>query len=281
MDVDTKSTKTLMLLLTVLIFTASIFEADARRRYNPEKTRKSAIKMIRKTSVDVSHLAGLKPMPSDSAEIQDSILQESEELTVDMPEGCPPRIGEYGEDIEELKKEDDVTVDMQKFTKMWLEFVEEAEDENFTDGGIKKSDIMNVIMDWLGTPYRFGGESRRGIDCSAFTRQVFIETSEIEIPRTARTQINIGKDIEMDDLVFGDLIFFHTYSWRFASHVGIYLGDNLFAHASSRYGVTVSSLESTYYNRRFIKGKRITVKDLIEYSIEKEEEEDKIEISSK
>jgi cell wall-associated NlpC family hydrolase len=68
--------------------------------------------------------------------------------------------------------------------------------------------------------------------------------------------------VNRKDLQFGDLIFFHTRRHAYVSHVGIYLGDNLFAHASSKYGVTVSSLESTYYNNRFIGAKRITARDL-------------------
>jgi cell wall-associated NlpC family hydrolase len=71
-------------------------------------------------------------------------------------------------------------------------------------------------------------------------------------------QYEEGKTVKREDLQFGDLIFFHTLKHTYVSHVGIYLGDNLFAHASSRYGVTVSSLESTYYGSRMIGARRFS-----------------------
>jgi hypothetical protein len=278
MIIHTKFKTVLFLLITASFFVASFTNADARRRYNPDKTRKQAIDIIRTTSEDVSYLAGLEPAISDSS-IDSSLIYHDSENLENIQEGCPvpeDLIGEYGEDWEELEAEDDVPVDMEEFTQLWLNFVEEAEDYAFTEGGIKKQDIMNVIMDWLGTPYRFGGNSKKAIDCSAFVQQVFMATSNIQIPRTARTQVHVGDKIKRENLEFGDMIFFHTYSRRFPSHVGIYLGDNLFAHASSRYGVTVSSLESSYYNRRYIGARRITVDDLVKYSLEDTEEDIKL-----
>jgi len=87
------------------------------------------------------------------------------------------------------------------------------------------------------------------------------------LPRTAREQILVGRNVKRNELDFGDLVFFHTYSRKFASHVGIYLGDNLFAHASSVMGVTISSLNSTYYNNRYIGGRRLSSKDMVNYKI--------------
>lgn len=279
MELFTKSKYPFLISLFIL-FVITVYNADARRRYNPERTRNQAINIIRTNSEDVSYLAGLQPIIDDSTAIDSLNLLDNEDLE-DIPEGCPIPEGEYGEDIEELRLEDDVTVDLEEFTELWLDFIEESDEDAFTDAGIKKQDIMDQIMEWLGTPYKFGGNSRRAIDCSAFIQQVFLATSEIKLPRTARTQIHVGKKIKKDDLIFGDIIFFHTYSRRFASHVGIYLGDNLFAHASSRNGVTVSSLESTYYKRRFIGGRRFTVKDIEQYSIQKPKDEKKIKVSSK
>lgn len=281
MTFHTKLKPALFLTVLILFIFSSFMDADARRRYNPDKTRKLALDIIRNTSEDVSYLAGIEPAINDSTLDSSFILEDSENLE-NIQEGCPvpeELIGEYGEDWDELEAEDDVTVDMEEFTELWLDFVEEGEDYAFTEGGIRKQDIMDVIMDWLGTPYRFGGNSRRSIDCSAFIQQVFIATSNIKLPRTARTQVHVGDKVKRENLEFGDMIFFHTYSRRFPSHVGIYLGDNLFAHASSRYGVTVSSLESSYYNRRYIGARRITVDDIAKYSMN--DPDDDVKISNK
>ncbi|MBE2190421.1 MAG: C40 family peptidase, partial [Candidatus Kapabacteria bacterium] len=180
-----------------------------------------------------------------------------------------PEIGDFGEDIDELETEDDVIVDIDSFKMLWLSYIDDHIQSPYIESGIRKDELMDEIMEWLGTPYRFGGTTTRAIDCSAFTQKIFLSSASILIPRVAREQINIGRKIPRNQLEFGDMVFFHTYSRRFASHVGIYLGDNLFAHASSRFGVTVSSLESSYYKKNFIGGRRITAKDVANLSINK------------
>lgn len=116
--------------------------------------------------------------------------------------------------------------------------------------------IESTASQYLGTPYRFGGESASGIDCSSFVQQVFRE-HQIELPRTAREQIKMGTEVAPGQLQKGDLVFFHTYA-SYPSHVGIYLGDGKMIHASSGRGeVTVSSLDSDYYRSRFIGAKRV------------------------
>jgi cell wall-associated NlpC family hydrolase len=84
----------------------------------------------------------------------------------------------------------------------------------------------------------------------------------------------VGQRVSRENLEFGDLVFFHTYSRKFVSHVGIYLSDNLFAHASSRLGVTISSLNSTYYNTRYVAGRRLSSKDLLTLKTAKNEQLD-------
>ncbi|GFO69563.1 hypothetical protein GMLC_31420 [Geomonas limicola] len=116
--------------------------------------------------------------------------------------------------------------------------------------------IEGTAERYLGIPYRFGGESAAGIDCSSFVQQVFRE-HQIELPRTAREQIQLGSDVAPGELKKGDLVFFHTYA-SYPSHVGIYLGEGKMIHASSGKGeVTVSDLNSTYYRERFIGAKRL------------------------
>jgi hypothetical protein len=163
-----------------------------------------------------------------------------------------------GEDPEELAQEDDVPVDMETFRQLWLSYMEGAAADELTAAGISKRAIMDFILDWLGTPYRFGGTSTSGIDCSGFIRRLFAEVAQVWLPRTAAVQYTLGVPVAREELQFGDLVFFHTRRHAYVSHVGIYLGDNLFAHASSRGGVTISSLRSTYYSKRFIGARRLT-----------------------
>jgi len=220
----------------------------SRRSYNPSKTRAEAIEVIR-SNEQISALAGLETTANDLAPTVDLSNQDD---IIDEPIN-----------MDELEKEDDVTVDVETFKMLWLSYVdEESDDDETTAGGVSKKALMQVVMDWLGTPYRFGGKTRRAIDCSGFTQTIFYQSTNVLLPRTAREQVHIGAPVSKRNLEFGDLIFFHTYSRKFASHVGIYLGDNMFVHAGSRAGVTVSSLESTYYTNRFIGGRRVFVKEL-------------------
>ncbi len=117
----------------------------------------------------------------------------------------------------------------------------------------------------LHLPYRFGGNGAFGLDCSGYVQKVYGYIGQ-DIPRSAREQYNLGETIDKDDLATGDLVFFRTYA-SFPSHVGIYLGNNLFIHASSlSKKITIDSLETPYYFRHFIGAKRILPDDNLDIS---------------
>lgn len=258
-----------IIILAITVFSTS--QLSARRHYNPKLTKKKAIEMIRANSEEVSEIAGFEPLVADSSLLKE--MQDDSELLSDAELDDNEALELDAMEAED-KDYEDIDVNINNFEKQWLSFVSEGESNTFTENGIRKDQIMESILGWLGTPYRFGGTSRKSIDCSAFTQTIFKEAAEVKLPRTARWQYTLGEKIEkFEDLQFGDLIFFHTRSYARASHCGIYLGDNLFAHASSRYGVTVSSLESGYYNKRFIGGRRLTDEEMLELSIIKEEDE--------
>jgi cell wall-associated NlpC family hydrolase len=98
--------------------------------------------------------------------------------------------------------------------------------------------------------------SKEGIDCSGFASRVYAEATAHLIPRSTTEQFYIGQEVDKGDLQFGDLVFFNTTGRR-PSHVGIYIEDDLFAHASVLSGVTISSLESTYYRKRYVGARRM------------------------
>lgn len=122
--------------------------------------------------------------------------------------------------------------------------------------------ILMEIIKYLDTPYKFGGNTLNGIDCSAFTQSVFRDALNINLNRTAREQFKQGKVITKEELKFGDLVFFNTRRRVRPGHVGIYIGDGLFAHASTKNGVTISSLEENYYSRRFMGARRVAENEL-------------------
>ncbi len=115
--------------------------------------------------------------------------------------------------------------------------------------------LFHFVYDWIGTPYRFGGSSRKGIDCSAFTKELYSDVFNMDIQRNSRDIFSMVSPVKRDELKEGDLVFFKIHSRRI-SHVGIYLGNNRFAHASSR-GVAINSLDDAYYNRYFYRGGRM------------------------
>src|ERR1700754_2749509 len=115
--------------------------------------------------------------------------------------------------------------------------------------------LFHFVYDWIGTPYRFGGSSRNGIDCSAFTKELYSQVFNVDIKRNSRDIFSMVSPVKKDELKEGDLVFFKIHS-RSISHVGIYLGNNRFAHASSR-GVAINSLDDAYYSRYFYRGGRL------------------------
>ncbi|MBK6912827.1 MAG: C40 family peptidase [Ignavibacteriales bacterium] len=121
-----------------------------------------------------------------------------------------------------------------------------------------KEQVLMEIIKYLDTPYKYGGNSINGIDCSAFTKTIYGNVLSIDLLRSARDQYTQGIIINnRDELKFGDLVFFDTRRRVKPGHVGIYIGDNLFAHSSSKNGVIVSSLDQDYYSRKFMGGRRI------------------------
>ncbi len=119
--------------------------------------------------------------------------------------------------------------------------------------------LVKVAKSFAGAPYRYGGDSVRGLDCSAFVKKMY-EIFEVQLPRSAREQFCYGPRVEKEDLLTGDLVFFKTKRYaKYPTHVGIYIGDDKFIHASSvlKRGVKVDHLTDTYFKRTYIGAVRV------------------------
>ncbi|MCK9407866.1 MAG: NlpC/P60 family protein [Bacteriovoracaceae bacterium] len=171
--------------------------------------------------------------------------------------------------IEEETKEDDKKVDLKSVELRFSsvkpstvpvapkkETVDSKRTEDATPGSFERQKMMDAILAWMGTPYEYGGESKSGIDCSAFSREIFRTSGGMNLPRSTEEQVKLGISVSQENLKFGDLIFFNTTGQN-PSHVGIYIGDDMFAHASVSFGVTLSSLYSSYYKKRYTEARRV------------------------
>ena len=114
--------------------------------------------------------------------------------------------------------------------------------------------FMDFYNEWKNVKYRFGGNSKKGIDCSAFTQRIYKEKFDIKIPRSTRTQVKVGTKVKKSDLQLGDLIFFKT--GKFDRHVGVYMGNGDFMHASIK-GVKFSKVDKPFYKKAYWTSRRI------------------------
>ncbi len=118
--------------------------------------------------------------------------------------------------------------------------------------------LMDTVKDLYGTPYKASGTSKKGFDCSGFTRYVF-DALGVELPHSSASQYQVGTKVDKADLQPGDLVFFKT-NGRSISHVGIYIGDNTFVHADSSQGVIKTKLNDPYYwSKRYAGATRVAI----------------------
>jgi lipoprotein Spr len=119
--------------------------------------------------------------------------------------------------------------------------------------------LLEYIDEWYGVPYRYGGSTKDGIDCSAFSAGLMAGVFGLVIPRTAREQYQNSIRVEKEDLREGDLVFFNTTGG--ISHVGIYLVNNRFVHASTSSGIMISDVGEDYFFRRYQGAGRVITHD--------------------
>ena len=117
-------------------------------------------------------------------------------------------------------------------------------------------ELYAFVDEWVGVKYKYGGTTKKGVDCSGFTNLLYNNVFKKELPRSSSDIAAIAKSISKKELSEGDFVFFSIRSNK-VDHVGIYLANNRFVHASTSKGVIISSLEHPYYAKYFKKGGRL------------------------
>jgi cell wall-associated NlpC family hydrolase len=126
---------------------------------------------------------------------------------------------------------------------------------NSASSNERRARILAHHANWRGTPHRWGGQSQRGVDCSGYMVQTFRVVFGHALPRTTLAQATLGHSVGREQLQDGDLVFFKT--GRSQRHVGVYVGNGQFAHASRSRGVAISSLDNVYWKRRYWQSRRL------------------------
>jgi len=193
-------------------------------------------KIARRSSVRVAELKKLNNLKSNKLKLAQKLILEPQ-----------PEVIETETPTTAVTQNKPDTADAEKIERL---------DAPVAQNSKIKDLLMFVARQTIGIPYKFGSNSSKSTDCSGYVQRVFSFIG-IQLPRSAREQFTRGVSVNKEDLSIGDLVFFRTYA-SFPSHVGIYLGNNLFVHASSfAKKVTVDSLNTSYYVKRFIGAKRL------------------------
>jgi murein DD-endopeptidase / murein LD-carboxypeptidase len=124
------------------------------------------------------------------------------------------------------------------------------------DENITCNNIISVSKPWLGVPYKYGGTDYAGVDCSGFVQQIYQQVFGIDLPRTTQEMFAEGAFVRTGWLSCADLLFFKNVRGAGVDHVGIYIGNNKFVHASTSQGVVISDLTSDYYSEHFVSARR-------------------------
>jgi cell wall-associated NlpC family hydrolase len=134
-------------------------------------------------------------------------------------------------------------------------FESDAQTGSSSPSGPLNDRLMEIINSYIGVPYRYGGTTRSGLDCSGLVQNVFRDVYELDLPRASKDMYKLGTWVRRKQAQPGDLVFFDRRGR--VNHVGIYVGDGRFAHASPDYGVTYSTLDNEYFTRHFAGIKRL------------------------
>jgi lipoprotein Spr len=160
--------------------------------------------------------------------------------------------------------EKDVVKDREVLDPDTLRFQFHAQKTGLPVDSASELELYYQMYEWLGTRYRFGGETKKGVDCSGFTGIIYEKVYNRTLPRDSRSMFKMTNLVSRSEMKEGDLLFFRIHRGQ-VSHVGIYIGENKFVHASTTQGVIVSDLREGYYRRYFYKAGRLkSATDVVE-----------------
>jgi peptidoglycan DL-endopeptidase LytE len=233
-----------------------------RREFCTVKKGDTLAGIARKTGIPVADLRELNQIPGNALKVGQRLALKKEKDREEAAAASPPKYAKKAikPELEEEEEADDSILTEQKA----LAEIERQKKENAAllgkwSGPDEPKLLVKVAMGFLGAPYRLGGSSVTGVDCSGFVKKIY-QFFNIDLPRTAFEQSHVGMRVARHELVEGDLLFFNTR--KTLGHVGIYIGNNEFVHASSRKkGVRVDNLNTPYYDRRFIRAVRLKGND--------------------
>ncbi len=212
----------------------------------------SIFSIAKKTGVSVSAIREVNNLSRNSLKAGQKIKL-AKAVPVPVKKGKSTELADLDDDEEGL---DDDLLDSPLLTEAEKNIAAREELMGKWNDPQERRLFVKVATAFLGAPYRWGGVSLRGLDCSAFVKKIY-QLFDISLPRTAREQAQVGVNVAKEDLVEGDLVFFNTR--RSFGHVGIYIGNSKFVHASSGGDrvVKIDSLDAPYYNKRFAAAVRL------------------------
>ena len=225
--------KKVLLGIVAFVMISACAPTSSAQRYGTKKN--SSTQPQKKTTAKKSNTAAKKTAPKVEQALPDSTEEEFDE--------APPQ---------------ESIIDRKEFIANYKNYINPDVPLGF------REEILLQVIKYLETPYKYGGNTENGIDCSGFTLQVYEKSTGIKLPRSAREQFAVGEKVEREDLSFGDLVFFNTRRRSNPGHVGIYIGDDQFIHSSTSLGVTISSLQEPYYKKRYIGARRVEVDEVAE-----------------
>jgi cell wall-associated NlpC family hydrolase len=250
MTISPKSLRLSTLLLLLSVATMSI-SAMPPRKQKPNKKKSVASSVTPKSlkvvqsanSVEVTTGDGnqfLLPKYEKIFEDQHSAFPTSNKLLTDAGANLTPSLELMKEKMLEQKEMQELS------SRLGISITEPAHLQ-----------LYREAADWLGTRYHRGGMSRKAVDCSGFTNIIYKNVYGMQLDRVSTTIAkNVKEIISKDELEPGDMVFFSTFKKKHINHVGVYIGDGKFIHASIKHGVIVSSLTEGYYSKTWRKGGR-------------------------
>lgn len=202
---------------------------------------------------EISITPRLAENPKDKDEVKQAVIARSG--TVKMEPAKKPEVNEIDQILANGSRSLS-TVESASSVQLKYAILMNTEVEN-----LPGTDLLKSVDEWYGVRYVTGGNTKRGVDCSGFTVAIYTALYATALPRVSRDQYRISRKLSITELEEGDLVFFNTKG-NGVSHVGIYLGNNKFIHASVSKGVMVNDLYEPYYRQRYYGAGRVENKQV-------------------